>query len=334
MRIVYDPRHVRHRPRTEILYGKPLEHPERPERAEAVRAALEGTPWAARIVAPRSYPLRLAERVHDPAYLLHLNDRCAEAGAAGPDEEWFPYVFPRDRGMDTGTPLLGETLELAWASACVALTGADLLLSGEERAAYTLCRPPGHHASAGALGGYCYLNNAALAAERLLSEGARRRGRGVAVLDLDIHHGNGTQDIFAASAEVLYCSIHGDPEWAYPPHTGFAGETGVGAGEGYTFNQPLPEGTAWPKYEVALGRALDRIARFDPAYLVLSQGFDTFEGDRWGGFLLGAAHYRRIGERLAGLGVPVLVVLEGGYEPANIAAGSLALLEGLALPRG
>jgi acetoin utilization deacetylase AcuC-like enzyme len=153
----------------------------------------------------------------------------------------------------------------------------------------------------------------------------------VAVLDLDIHHGNGTQDVFYASPEVLYCSIHGDPSWAYPPHTGFARETGAGAGEGHTFNQPLPKGTTWPDYEVALGAALDRIAGHDPAYLVLSQGFDTFEGDRWGGFRLEAGDYRRIGERLAGLGVPVLVVLEGGYEPANIAAGSLALLEGLAL---
>jgi acetoin utilization deacetylase AcuC-like enzyme len=334
MRIVYDPGHVRHRPRTEVFYGKPRAHPERPERVEELRAALEASPWAGRIVAPRSYPFDLAERVHEPAYLLHVRRRGEQAGAAGPGEEWFPYVFPRDRALDTGTPLMGETLDRAWASARVALTGADLLLAGDERAAYALCRPPGHHAAAGACGGYCYLNNAALAAERLLSEGARPRGRTVAVLDLDIHHGNGTQDVFYASPEVLYCSIHGDPEWAYPPHTGFARETGTGPGAGFTFNQPLPKGTAWPDYEVALGGALDRIAGFAPAYLVLSQGFDTFEGDRWGGFLLGAEHYRRIGERLGGLGVPVLVVLEGGYEPANIAAGSLALLEGLTSPGG
>jgi acetoin utilization deacetylase AcuC-like enzyme len=328
MRIVYDLRHRRHRPRTEILYGKPVPHPERPERVEALRASLDETRWAGVVVPPREYPLALAERVHEPAYLAHLRARGAAAREGGPHEEWFPYVFPRDRGMDTGTPLQGATLDLAWGAACVALTGADLLVEGQ-RAAYALCRPPGHHAAAGAFGGYCYLNNAALAADRLLHSPLAGR-RGVAVLDLDIHHGNGTQEIFYASERVLYCSVHGDPEWAYPPHTGFAAETGRGPGEGYTFNQPLPEGTAWPAYAGALERALQRIARFVPGAVVLSQGFDTFEGDRWGGFLLHADDYARIGERVRALAVPVLAVLEGGYEPANIAAGSLALLDGLA----
>jgi acetoin utilization deacetylase AcuC-like enzyme len=338
MRIVYSPRHTRHRPRTELLYGKPLEHPERPERVEAVRAALEGTRWAGDVVPPGEYPLSLAESVHQPAYLRHLRTRCAEAGAGGPEEEWFPYVFPHHRGLDTGTPLMGETLELAWSSASLALTGADLLRAGEARVVYALCRPPGHHAGPGMSGGYCYLNNAALAARRLLEPreplAARRlldgpwAGR-VAILDLDIHHGNGTQDIFYASPEVLYCSIHGDPEWAYPPHTGFAGESGVGAGAGATYNQPLPRGTAWDTYAGALDRALERVVGFGAPAVVLSQGFDTFDGDHWGGFRLRADDFGRIGERIAAVGVPVLVVLEGGYEPASIAAGSIALLEGL-----
>jgi acetoin utilization deacetylase AcuC-like enzyme len=340
MRIVYSPRHTRHRPRTELLYGKPAEHPERPERVEAVRAALEGTRWAGDVVPPREYPLSLAEGVHQPAYLRHLRARCAQAAAGGPEEEWFPYAFPYHRGLDTGTPLMGETLDLAWSSACVALTGADLLRTGGARVVYALCRPPGHHAAAGMSGGYCYLNNAALAAQRLLdspdssgepsAERARNTAAGrVAILDLDIHHGNGTQDIFYASPEVLYCSVHGDPEWAYPPHTGFATETGTGAGTGATFNQPLPKGTAWDSYAGALDRALERVVRFGAPALVLSQGFDTFEGDRWGGFRLRAEDFGRIGERIAAVGVPVLVVLEGGYEPDSIAAGSVALLEGL-----
>jgi acetoin utilization deacetylase AcuC-like enzyme len=340
MRIVYSPRHTRHRPRTELLYGKPAEHPERPERVEAVRAALEGTRWAGDVVPPREYPLSLAEGVHQPAYLRHLRARCAQAAAGGPEEEWFPYAFPYHRGLDTGTPLMGETLDLAWSSACVALTGADLLRTGGARVVYALCRPPGHHAAAGMSGGYCYLNNAALAAQRLLdtadSRGEPSAGRArntaagrVAILDLDVHHGNGTQDIFYASPEVLYCSVHGDPEWAYPPHTGFATETGTGAGAGATFNQPLPKGTAWDTYAGALDRALERVVRFGAPALVLSQGFDTFEGDRWGGFRLRAEDFGRIGERIASVGVPVLVVLEGGYEPDSNAAGSVALLEGL-----
>lgn len=361
MRIVYDPEHRRHRPRTEILYGKPIPNPDQPERVEAIRQAIAESQWEPVVVGPWAYPLDLAERVHEPEYVVHLRERCADAAAGvdGLDGEWFPYVWPRDRSMDTGTPLQEATLDLAWASACVALTGADLILEGEA-AVFALCRPPGHHASRGAMGGYCYFNNAALAADRLLNQVqsvkckmqsdvactfnlglgierdhesiGKRQGSGVrsvAILDVDIHHGNGTQDIFYESDRVLYCSIHGEPDWAYPPHTGFAEEQGAGAGAGFTYNQPLPEGTAWPAYAVALERALERIARFDPAHVVLSQGFDTSEGDRWGGFLLRAEHYTRIAERVRTLGVPILAILEGGYEPAHLAAGSLALLEGL-----
>jgi len=262
--------------------------------------------------------------VHDFAYVQHLRERCAESDDEGLDGEWFPYVFGRDRSLDTGTPIQRRTLDLAWRSACVALTATELVLHGAG-AAYALCRPPGHHASRGASGGYCYFNNAALAAALLLDRSAAR----VAILDLDIHHGNGTQDIFYESDRVLYCSVHGDPEWAYPPHTGFPAETGARAGAGFTFNQPLPQGTDWPTYAAALDRALERIARHDPAHVALSQGFDTFDGDRWGGFLLHAEHYAEIGRRVRSLGRSVVALLEGGYEPANVAAGSLALLDGL-----
>jgi acetoin utilization deacetylase AcuC-like enzyme len=327
MLIVYDPAHRRHLPRTEILYGKPMPHPDRPERVEAIVSALAGTPWAGRIVPPASYPLDLATRVHEPTYVEHLVRRELESGQAEPDEEWFPYTWPAHRSLDTGTPLLGVTREVAWASACVALTGADAILGGEP-SAYTLCRPPGHHAARGAMGGYCYFNNAALAADHLLR--ASPDGARLAILDLDIHHGNGTQDIFYTSERVLYCSLHLVPEEGYPPHSGFAEETGAGEGAGYTFNQPLPLGTAWEAYAAALDCALECIARVAPPYVVLSQGFDTFEGDRWGGFRLHAEDFARIGERAHSLGTPILAILEGGYEPANLAAGSLALLEGLA----
>jgi acetoin utilization deacetylase AcuC-like enzyme len=314
----------------EVLYGRHTPHPDVPERVEAIRRSLVGTRWEAQLVAPHTYPLEVASTAHDPAYVRHLQERCLEAQEDGLDGEWFPYVFGRDRSLDTGTPIQRKTPEIAWASACVALTGADLILNGA-RAVYALCRPPGHHAAHGASGGYCYFNNAALAAERFLrSPTASRPSPRVAILDLDIHHGNGTQDIFYASDQVLYCSLHGDPEWAYPPHTGFEQETGEGPGAGLTFNQVLQKGTGWTEYAAALDRALERIASFGPTELVLSQGFDTFEGDRWGGFLLHAEDYTAIATRVRSLGVRVLALLEGGYEPANLAAGSLALLEGLA----
>ncbi|HEU5315920.1 MAG TPA: histone deacetylase family protein [Chloroflexota bacterium] len=324
MPVVYDPAHRRHSPRVEILYGRPLAHPEQPERVEAVRQALVGTRWEGAVVSPRAYPLELAETVHDAAYVVHLGERGVEAESEGLDGEWFPYVFARDRSLDTGTPIQRGTMEVAWASACVALTATDLVREGSH-AAYGLCRPPGHHASRGASGGYCYFNNAALAAARLMARGVEQ----VAILDLDIHHGNGTQDIFWRDERVLYCSIHGEPEWAYPPHTGFAGETGAGAGAGTTFNQPLPQGTTWGGYRPALQRALERIVSRSSSYLVLSQGFDTHEGDRWGGFLLHAEDYAEIGRLVRSACLPVVALLEGGYEPANLAAGSLALLGGL-----
>jgi acetoin utilization deacetylase AcuC-like enzyme len=346
MPIVHDPTHVRHRPRTELLYGKPAPHPDQPARVETIVAALRETPWATKMVAPKAYPLEWATRVHEAAYVEHLVRREIEVGQMPPDEEWFPYTWPAHRSLDTGTPLLGITREVAWNAACVALTGADLLLAGASFA-YALCRPPGHHAARGAMGGYCYFNNAAVAADYLLRcwtappsaepsgsepSSIARRGPGegpVAILDLDVHHGNGTQDIFYSSDRVLYCSIHGEPEWAYPPHTGYAEEAGAGAGHGWNYNQPLPQGTSWDAYSAALDRALERIATVSPSAVVLSQGFDTFEGDRWGGFLLHAEHFAKIGARVRSLGVPVLAVLEGGYEPANLAAGSLALLDGL-----
>jgi acetoin utilization deacetylase AcuC-like enzyme len=329
--IFYDPEHRRHRPKIEILYGRPLTHPEQPDRVEGIRRALSGTRWEALVAGPKRYPLELAHLAHEPEYVEHLRARGAEADAEGLDGEWFPYVFPRDRSMDMGTPLQRETVEHAWASACVALSGADWVLAGAPWV-YALCRPPGHHAAAGASGGYCYFNNAALAAMRLLDAASGAPGqpdKRVAILDLDIHHGNGTQDIFYSTNRVLYCSIHGDPEWAYPPHTGFAGEHGTDEGYGFTFNQPLPEGTGWDEYAGALDRALERISLYAPVFLVLSQGFDTFEGDRWGGFLLRAEHFAKIGDRVRSLGIPVVALLEGGYEPENLAFGSLALLEGL-----
>ena len=331
MRIVYDPSHVRHQPRTELLYGRPIAHPDRPERVEAIMEALRPR-WERAFVTPRDYPLGMAASVHEPAYIEFLAARELEDGAAPPDEEWFPYTWPAHRSLDTGTPLLGITRDVAWASACVAVTAADLVTDGE-RSVYALCRPPGHHASRGAMGGYCYFNNAALAAKRLVNATVladRQSGDArVAILDLDIHHGNGTQDIFYADDRVLYCSIHGHPDWAYPPHSGWSDEVGEQAGHGWTYNQPLDQGVAWPQYGAALERALERIVAAGAAAVVVSQGFDTFAGDRWGGFALVKDDFARVGARLKALGLPLVVVLEGGYEAANLAAGSAALLDGL-----
>jgi len=341
--IIYSPRHREHQPRIEVLYGRHTPHPERPERVEAIRNAISGSRWEHAVRGPSSFPIEIATSVHEPAYVAFLHEHAALAAEDGLDGEWFPYTWPRDRGLDLGTPISEHTVDVAWHSAECALTAAQVVRAGAPWS-FSIGRPPGHHASVGAHGGYCYFNHAALVAQSFLGQSGspsgamgssgeavstRRTTDRVAILDLDIHHGNGTQDIFYASDRVYYASIHGEPDWAYPPHSGFADETGTGAGEGATYNQPLPVGTGWREYSHALDRAFDRLSKFDPSYLVVSQGFDTFAGDRWGGFELHAPDYARIGERLRAFGRPIVVILEGGYEPANIAAGTMSLLDGL-----
>ncbi len=321
--IAYDPRHVEHRPRLDLQYGRPTPNPERPARVEAIRDALRTSRWERQVVAPNGFPMELAARVHEPAYLEFLRARAEASATAGIDGEWFPYTWPRDRALDTGTPISGTTPDNAWRAAECALTAAARVRDGAPWS-MSVARPPGHHAGAGYHGGYCYLNHAAIVAGFLLEPATR-----VAIIDLDIHHGNGTQDIFYATDRVGYASIHGEPSWAYPPHTGHPNEIGIGAGVGHNHNQPLPKGTGWGPYRDALDRALEALDVMDPAWLVVSQGFDTFAGDRWGGFELHAPDYAAIGERLRSFGRPLVIILEGGYETSCLADGSLALLDGL-----
>jgi acetoin utilization deacetylase AcuC-like enzyme len=192
------------------------------------------------------------------------------------------------------------------------------------RAAFALCRPPGHHAGREYMGGYCYLNNAAIAAQRCIEQGAKR----VAVLDIDFHHGNGTQDIFYDRSDVLFVSIHGDPTVCYPYFSGHANERGAGAGEGFNLNLPLPKGTAMPEFEAALFDASATIARYKADALIVSLGVDTFEGDPISHFRLGTSDYLRIGEMIEGLGVPTLFVMEGGYLVDEIGINAVNVLLG------
>ncbi|MDP9467620.1 MAG: histone deacetylase family protein, partial [Chloroflexota bacterium] len=193
--------------------------------------------------------------------------------------------------------------------------------------AYGLCRPPGHHAARGMLGGYCYFNNAAIVAEWLRREGGARR---VAILDIDFHHGNGTQQIFWERGDVLYLSLHGDPARAYPYFSGYAAETGAADGAGLTRNWPLAARTGLDGYATALAEALRMVVSFAPdAPLVISAGFDTFEDDPIGDLALRTSDYGEIGRMIAGLGLPMVVLQEGGYAVEALGANALALLMGL-----
>lgn len=226
--------------------------------------------------------------------------------------------------FDAGTPLMAGSWRAARSGALTALQAARAVASGRERSAFALTRPPGHHAGADFFGGYCFLNNAALAAQALREGGAAR----VAVLDVDYHHGNGTQSIFYERADVLTISIHGDPRTEYPFFLGHADERGAGAGEGCNLNLPLPRGTGFERWLEALDAAIAAVRAFRPDALVVPLGLDTFEGDPISGFHLKSADYLRVGARLASLELPTVFSFEGGYAVAEVGVNAVNVLEG------
>jgi acetoin utilization deacetylase AcuC-like enzyme len=332
MRCVFDPRQLAHAPALELHNGGFVSFAEAPARAEALLAALGAAGPAAD---HGEAPLRA---VHDEAYLAFLWSAHNDWRAAGRAGDAAGYAWPVVRrrpldleridarlgrySFDASSPIAAGTWESAYWSAQTALTALDAVLAGE-RAAFALCRPPGHHCGADYLGGYCYLNNAAIAAEAGIAAGRR-----VAILDVDYHHGNGTQDIFYARGDVLFVSIHADPRMDYPYYWGHADETGEGAGEGATLNLPLPRGTDFAAYLPALEAALERIARFAPDLLIVSYGADTYAGDPISFFRLETADYAVLGRHIAGLGVPALIVMEGGYAVEALGANVAMFLEG------
>ncbi len=226
-------------------------------------------------------------------------------------------------GLDSSNPLVAGTYEAARWAVDVALTTVDLALDGT-RSAYGLCRPPGHHAARAMTGGYCFFNNAAIAADAI----ARQTGEPVAILDVDIHHGNGTQQIFWRRGDVFYASIHADPAGLYPFYLGYSDEVGEGPGEGANLNQPLPPGTGDAAYLEAVDRALDAIGRTAGSVLVVSLGFDTFQHDPIGTFALTTAVYHEVGRRTAALGRRLVILQEGGYHRPSLGENARAWLRG------
>lgn len=226
--------------------------------------------------------------------------------------------------FDSTSPFVEGSWRAIRTSANVALTGARLLRSGE-RLAFSACRPPGHHATVTYCGGYCYLNNNSLAAQSLLDGGAAR----VAILDVDYHHGNGTQSIFYERNDVLTISLHADPAVEYPYFLGYADEPGNGKGHGFNVNYPLPFGTAWDTYEIALDDAIGKIRGFSPDALVVALGLDTFAGDPTTYFDITTDDFGSIGRAIGKLGLPTLTVLEGGYSVEWIGPNTVSFLSGL-----
>jgi acetoin utilization deacetylase AcuC-like enzyme len=333
MRRFFSPAQLAHAPAQELHNGGFTSYAEVPARAETILRAIGGAE------APADRGEAPIAAVHDGGYLRFLQDAprlWREAGRAG---EAIPYAFPvvarrplrLDRvdallgqySFDATTPLTDATWSAAYWSAQTALAATHAVLDGE-RTAFALGRPPGHHAGADYCGGYCHLNTAAIAAQAARDAGVAR----VAVLDIDYHHGNGTQDIFWTRGDVFYASVHADPATDYPFFWGHADEVGEGAGEGATLNLPLPQGTQLDAFRPAQTRALDAIARFAPGLLVVSFGADTWEGDPISGFKLRTPDYAVLARDIASCGWPTVIVMEGGYAVEALGDNVASFLSG------
>ena len=346
--VLYDQQHRLHAPLFEYDRGLQLPFQEVPHRADNVLEALQELDWVKLLLPLAEEKMKIEElfAVHDPALITHLQESSYLAGLQElehPDQEpvyQYPWIFPVRREMmagllrsteksgcfafDTYSPIGKHTWSAVLGSARLAWQGAGLILAGE-KLVYAICRPPGHHAGSDCIGGYCYLNNAALAGSRLLELGPG------AILDIDYHHGNGTQEIFWNNPNVLTISIHADPAEEYPYFSGFADETGSEDAKGANINIPLGKGCTDADYLYALDLAIKAIKNFTPrlTWLVLSAGFDTSIDDPTSFFELNDSVYEEIGRRIGSLELSTLFVQEGGYALNKNGDLAVRLLRGL-----
>lgn len=323
------------KPLYEWAFGNKIAHPETTARAESILAALQAVPAEFEIREPGEIPLSSLRSLHDFNLMTLYNT----ARQLPEDETFYPSVFPKNHqakadptnlrhaGMfcfDSGTPLSAQTWSAAtWSAACAKQAAVELR-KGKAPILYALSRPPGHHAQKDLFGGYCYFNNAGIAAKHL-----RRSGR-VAILDVDYHHGNGTQSLFYKDDKVLVLSVHGDPRTEYPFFCGYASETGAGRGEGYNLNFPLPPGTDGKRYVRRLRKdVLPAIHHYAPDFLVLAAGHDTYLKDPVGNFQLKTEDYEVMGELIGRLHLPTAVIQEGGYYTPHLGRNVRSMLAGL-----
>lgn len=338
MRAIFDARQWHHDPQHFMANGRVLPSPEQPERINRLMAG--ATAAGCRFEAPVDAGMAPLAAVHSAEYLHFLrtiHTRWQRIPDAGP--EVIPNIHPATRGdnypksavgqagyhqADTACPIGAQTWESAYWSAQATITGADLVAGGE-RAVYVLSRPPGHHAFSDLAGGFCFLNNAAIAAERL-----RARGLRPAILDIDVHHGNGTQGIFYTRDDVLTLSLHADPDRFYPFFWGAAQERGEGRGTGYNLNLPLPRGTGDKGYLDALKVALARIRAFGADAVVVALGLDAHVDDPFKGLAVTTEGFHAIAGEIAALDLPLVLVQEGGYVSDALGANLTSFLKGIA----
>ncbi|MCX2721589.1 histone deacetylase family protein [Roseibium salinum] len=336
MRAILDDRQRAHDPKHFMANGARLANPEQPRRIEVLKAGAEAA--GCRFEAPQDHGLGPIAALHSAEYLVFLqtiHERWSRI--EGASDEVIPNIHPDRRTAsyprsavgqagfhqaDTSCPIAAGTWQAAYWSAQSAIEGADLLSSGEQ-AAYVLSRPPGHHAFADLAGGFCFLNNSGIAAERLL-----RAGKRPAILDVDVHHGNGTQGIFYERADVLTVSLHADPERFYPFFWGHGAERGEGAGRGCNLNLPLARGTGDDDYLNTLRTAFEHIRAFGTDVLIVALGLDAYEKDPLKGLAVTTPGFNRIGSAIAKLGLPTLLVQEGGYLSDELGQNLTSFLRG------
>jgi len=338
MDVIYSSKHHLRHAKTE-LFGGELVYPfERPTRAETVLKRVRETKLGP-VLEPEDFGMDPILAIHRPDFVDFLKIAWRDWKAAGFKGEAIANSWPARR-MSNRCPefiegklgyyaLAGETSisegtwQAAFVSAQVALSGAKHVRHGAN-AVFSLCRPPGHHATADMFGGYCFLNNAAIAAQYLRDKGCVR----VAILDVDFHHGNGTQDIFYDRDDVLFVSLHGDPLQAFPYFLGHADETGAGVGDGFNLNLPMQPGTTFGTWRAALTKALERIRNFRADALIVSLGVDTFENDPISFFKLKSADFLTVGADIATLRLPTQFIMEGGYDVDEIGVNAVNVLSG------
>jgi acetoin utilization deacetylase AcuC-like enzyme len=339
VKIIHSLDHRIHAPKSEIINGQIRPYLEPPSRAELILARLDQNPGVNRheFLAPREFGLKPVLELHQAGYIAYLERAYREWADAGCNPDGvLPFAFAvkgfRRRSInpfaeagqyafDLSAPIVAGTYRAARESANSAMTGAMLLREGVAKTAYALCRPPGHHATSRLSGRHCYINNAACAAQKLT-----RVGR-VVVLDLDAHHGNGTQELFYDRHDVFTVSIHADPDRSYPYFSGFADETGEGIGTGFNLNYPLRAEVDTPYYLGVLENALETIDDFRPDFLVVALGVNTFIHDPTTDFCLSQEAYPQIGGRLKQLNLPTLFVQEGGAALPELGENVHAVLE-------
>ena len=344
MKTFYNHLHAQHHGKVEMFRGALVPCFEVPARVDHVLAELQRRKLGD-VLLPQRFDDAALTGVHSPRYLRFLAtawDQWVALDAANATKDILPSVWPTRSfrtdiepdnfaaklglySFDAGSPITSGAWVAARAGADCALSAAQAVVNGDG-AAFALSRPPGHHAGADFYGGYCFLNNAALAAQHLLNSGLKK----VAVLDVDYHHGNGTQAIFYDRSDVFFASIHGDPRTEYPFFLGHADETGAGAGAGCNLNLPLARGSDFATWSAALGRALKAIQAYGAQALVVSLGLDTFAGDPISGFTLISDDYLRVGDLLKAARLPLVLVFEGGYAVDEVGVNAVNVLQAFA----